>query len=118
MDSIRTAARRALLFHLENGLSVELASALRAVNCQCVSATDGAPPDVIFCPSGAPLMAARSAYPGVPVVVVSRLPEADEWIEVLEAGAADYVAAPFEPIQMRWVLEALNAGAPRAAAAA
>jgi chemotaxis response regulator CheB len=38
----------------------------------------------------------KQERPGVPVVVVSRLPEASLWLNVLELGAADYCAAPFE----------------------
>lgn len=39
------------------------------------------------------------------MVVVSRLPEVEGWLNALEAGAADYCAAPFEPAQLGWLLE-------------
>jgi len=42
--------------------------------------------------------------PSRPVIVTSRLPEMKAWISALEAGAADYCGAPFEPTQVRWVL--------------
>lgn len=66
-------------------------------------------PDMIFCPAtdaplGVTLEAARSE--DVPVIVVSRLPHAHEWLDAMEAGAADYVAAPFEPRQIEWVMSA------------
>jgi DNA-binding NtrC family response regulator len=41
----------------------------------------------------------------LPVVVVSRLPEVSEWLDALDAGAADYCAAPFEHQQMSWLIE-------------
>jgi CheY-like chemotaxis protein len=117
LDSMPPPARKALLFSLEQTLAAEIAAALRALNCQTTNSESATGFDVIFCPSGAPLFAAQRAFPRVPVVVVSRLPEPDEWIEVLEAGARDYVAAPFEAIQLRWVLEALAPGRSRAFAA-
>ena len=44
-------------------------------------------------------------YPQVPVVVVNRHPDNARWLDALELGAADYCGAPFEPIQVRWVLD-------------
>ena len=41
----------------------------------------------------------------LPVVVVSRLPEVSEWLDALDAGAADYCAAPFEHQHMSWLIE-------------
>jgi DNA-binding response OmpR family regulator len=38
------------------------------------------------------------------VVVVTRAHDSAEWIDALEAGAADYCAAPFEPKPIQWVL--------------
>jgi DNA-binding response OmpR family regulator len=40
-----------------------------------------------------------------PVIVVTRLPETADWLDSLEAGAADYCSAPFEPVQIRWILD-------------
>jgi CheY-like chemotaxis protein len=113
-------ARKAILFQLESALAVELGSALRGANCEVIHSTGDGPAakaDVVFCTSGASLYAAQHAFPRTPIVVVSRLPEPEEWIEVLQAGASDYAAAPFEAIQMRWVLEALGVNTLRAAAA-
>ena len=121
MDSMRTPARQAILFRLEPSLAVELSSALRGANCDVTPSTGDSPnrgADVVFCTGGASLLAAQSAFPSVPVVVVSRVPEPEEWIEVLEAGACDYAAAPFETIQMRWVLDALGTNSNTRAAAA
>jgi FixJ family two-component response regulator len=41
----------------------------------------------------------------LPVVIVSRLPEVSEWLDALDAGAADYCAAPFEHQHMSWLIE-------------
>ncbi|MCS7026058.1 MAG: hypothetical protein NZV14_14740 [Bryobacteraceae bacterium] len=65
-------------------------------------------PDVVFCgftnSLNAFLDAVSSKRRKIPVIVVSRHPEVNQWIDALEAGAADYCAAPFEPTHMRWVL--------------
>ena|SRR5438067_11778814 len=45
--------------------------------------------------------------PGVPVVLVNRLPENARWLDALELGAADYCGAPFEPVQMRWLVDSV-----------
>jgi DNA-binding NtrC family response regulator len=46
----------------------------------------------------------REAHPGLPVIVVTRQPEARHWLDALDAGATDYCGAPFEHIQLRWIL--------------
>ncbi len=51
------------------------------------------------------LKTALVRFRGLPVVVVSRLPEVEGWLDALEDGAADYCAAPFEPVQLRWLLD-------------
>jgi DNA-binding NtrC family response regulator len=66
--------------------------------------------DLIFCSSSPqcfePLQQlVRRNRPGIPIIVVSRHPEVSEWLDAIEHGAADYCAAPFEPIQIRWILE-------------
>ena len=50
-----------------------------------------------------------------PVIVVSRRPEVSDWLDAIEAGAADYCAPPFESAHLRWILE--SARRTRAAAA-
>jgi DNA-binding response OmpR family regulator len=47
------------------------------------------------------------ARPDVPVVIVNRHPENSRWLDALDLGAADYCGAPFEPVQMRWLLESV-----------
>lgn len=112
----------AALFELEEDLANELTSTLAGC-CQVKSVQNPIPSnsrkmpqaDVIFCPADVSrVRQLRTQYPKSSVIVASRLPEVTEWLDALEAGAADYCAAPFEPTQIRWVLESHA----RAAAAA
>ena len=66
--------------------------------------------DVVFCAAEPercrPLLEAmRKKQMKLPVVVVSRNTETANWVSALEAGAQDYCAPPFEPVQMRWIIE-------------
>jgi DNA-binding NtrC family response regulator len=111
MDSITSLAPRAILFGLEPAVASALSASLRNASCSVSQAigdraAPDAGPDIVFSAGGAAFFAAKSAFPHVPVVIVSRLPDTAEWLEALELGAADYVAAPFESVQMRWILEA------------
>lgn len=54
--------------------------------------------------------------PQLPVVVVTRLPETGRWLDALEAGARDYCGAPFERVQVRWIMETVCPRAHRLAA--
>jgi DNA-binding response OmpR family regulator len=80
---------------------------------------DGA--DAVFCNGDCPtypliLRQIRDLRPGLPIVVVTRVPESDKWLSALEAGADDYCSAPFEAIQVRWILSAvMSRGASRSA---
>ena len=58
--------------------------------------------DLVFC-SRENLSSALSICPNA--VVVSRLADESAWLEALDAGAADFCAAPFEPTQLRWLLQ-------------
>ena len=53
------------------------------------------------------LLDALRQRPHVPFVVVTRLPETEQWLNALEEGATDYCAAPFEPRQMRWLIDSV-----------
>ena len=71
---------------------------------------DGVDAEVVFCGAKpeqytSVLGAIKQHKPGVPLVVVSRLPDVCEWLEALKAGACDYCAPPFESTQMGWILE-------------
>ena len=47
----------------------------------------------------------RRINPNASIISVSRLPETTDWLNVIEAGADDYCAAPFESHQLRWILD-------------
>ncbi|MDR3718408.1 MAG: hypothetical protein P4K98_06370 [Bryobacteraceae bacterium] len=124
MESIANLAPQAVLFDLEPEVETELAASLRGTSC-VISRSMGLPvmpvmspgSGIVFCPRGAAFSAARAAYPNLPVVIVSRLPDTLEWLDALELGAADYVAGPFESVQMRWLFETHCRRARTAAAA-
>ena len=60
----------------------------------------------------------RAERPGLPFVVVTRIPETSDWLDALEAGATDYCSAPSEPRHLNWMLQsALSARPVRTAAA-
>lgn len=62
------------------------------------------------------LVALRARHSSIPFIVVNRLPETARWLEALEAGATDYWAAPFERVQLRWLLGSALIHTHRAAA--
>jgi CheY-like chemotaxis protein len=94
----------ALLVGLDGAVENELSTVLRADGWQ-VATQPGARADIVFCGHQKPVyQTAVEQYAKLPVVVVSRLPEVSDWLDALEAGAADYCAAPFEPSQLRWLL--------------
>ena len=113
---------RILLFGLESRVAEELSSALRQVG-ECVQ-TEAQDPkmltqgdfELVFAPAGH-LTDVQASCPGVPVVVVSRIPEVSAWLDALEKGAADYCGAPFEARQVRWLLHSTMTQAHRRAAA-
>jgi len=60
----------------------------------------------------------RETYPKLPVIVVSRFPEVKQWLDALDAGASDYCGAPFERVQLHWILNSvLGWSEPKASAA-
>jgi DNA-binding response OmpR family regulator len=108
-----TNPRKALLFGLDEALAASLKQVLSHCNCKAFFVQNRLPDqerparaDIVFCPSSPDMLhRALELFRGLPVVVVSRLPEVEGWLNALEDGAADYCAAPFEPIQLRWLLE-------------
>ncbi|MGO9239355.1 MAG: hypothetical protein ACLQBJ_00975 [Bryobacteraceae bacterium] len=108
MDSMIHPARKAILFRLEEKLEAELAACLAAASCRvqrCLAGSSAVSGDLVFCTTGPAFHAAQAMFPHLPVIVVSRLPETDEWLDALEAGAADYCAPPFEMVHLRWLIE-------------
>jgi len=44
--------------------------------------------------------------PDLPIIVTNRVPDNHRWLDALDAGATDYCGAPFEAVQVRWILDA------------
>jgi DNA-binding response OmpR family regulator len=112
-----------VLFGLSDSLTVELERVLRQQRRVKVYSHRSVPgphslnllktlhADVVFCAAEPdrcrPLLEAmRQKQMNLPVVVVSRDAETTNWVVALEAGAQDYCAPPFEPLHIRWILEA------------
>lgn len=102
---------RLLLIGLEERLALDLTRHLP--NCKWTACSeDGwrkklASTDLIFCHAGS------AALPGIldlataisiPVIVVTKHPDISEWLNAMDAGAADYTAPPFDRKQMEWML--------------
>ena len=100
-----TRFTRAYLHGLAEPLSSELLTALQTVSCTEAETPESA--QIVFCGWGADNFSImKERFGAVPVVVVSRAPDMTGWLDALEAGASDYCAAPFESIQLRWILDA------------
>jgi DNA-binding NtrC family response regulator len=128
MLSPQLANETALLFGLDGSLGSELSGALAAQGRgfyfePVPDGTHGPQvlrrPDVgvVFCLAKRrcyePVLdSVRHARPELPVVVVSRGADSFEWLNALEAGAADYCSAPFQSGQIGWILEGLRRYAP------
>ena len=107
-----------VLFHgLDNELAVDLRHALASF-CEGIESealtgaghsraalrNNGA--TVVFCDTKTETVRElREINPNALIISVSRLPETTDWLNVIEAGADDYCAAPFEAHQLRWMLE-------------
>jgi hypothetical protein len=112
MKTWRSEGVHALLFGLSEDLAGELLKPLAPL-CREVSsvpadvAAPAIPPaNIIFCGTDVKVVSGlRTARPEASIVVVSRHPEVSDWLDSIEAGAADYCAAPFESSQVRWILE-------------
>ena len=95
-----------LVLSLEESLKEQFKLALAGLKMKIhLTIADRAVPgkfDVVFC-GLENLKAALSISPNS--VVVSRLADDSAWLEALDSGAADFCAAPFEPTQLRWLLQ-------------
>lgn len=114
------AKTKVSIIGLERDLAHDLADALAANSCEveCFDSSRKTLADMIFCPADlATLARVRKLNPQRPVIVISRVPDVSAWLDALEASAADYCAAPFEPVQVRWLLDS-HLAARRAAAVA
>ena len=101
---------RVILLGIAEDLANELTGVLTAESHQVTRGFHDARPEVAFLSGDTPdfmhhLSSLRQEEPHLPVVVVTRLPEATRWLDALEAGARDYCGAPFERVQVRWIME-------------
>jgi DNA-binding NtrC family response regulator len=107
MPGSKSSAKISIL-GLEAPLAQELADALSANQCEVElsSSVAKAGAEMVFCGAEPSVFRkVRRLNPKLPIVVVSRLPKVSDWLDALEAGAADYCAAPFEKIQIRWLVD-------------
>lgn len=69
---------------------------------------------VVFCCAGecARLLRAFAAWGvHVPLVVATRLPDTNEWLDALEQGAVDYCGLPFDRGQVGWIMKSATLAA-------
>jgi DNA-binding NtrC family response regulator len=52
----------------------------------------------------------RKERPDAAVIVVNRVPNNARWLDALESGATDYCGAPFEAVQVKWILDGVERG--------
>lgn len=63
--------------------------------------------DLVFCLADClhfPALVRAANHRTLPIVAVTRHPDVNGWLDALEAGAADYIAPPFEAKQLAWVI--------------
>jgi DNA-binding NtrC family response regulator len=110
---VNTSRREIVLAGLEQKVADELGSYLRTrglsvKSCEKLDSLDADQTDncaLAFCDIGQSDLMAMLKAVKMPVVVVSRLPEVNDWLDAIEAGAADYCSAPIEREQIDWILE-------------
>jgi len=82
---------------LLSGLSPSLRQTVReALDSRAVEVPETKDATVALC-AASDLSNLRSLDPALPAIVVSERTNVSEWLDALEAGAADYCGAPFEP---------------------
>jgi len=107
-----------ILLALENDLAEQLRPILRRQGHEVQAADSLEAPeirkaDILFAGGDRPdyrniVYSLTQRHPALPVVLVNRHPENRRWLDALELGAADYCGAPFEAIQVQWVLDSLK----------
>jgi DNA-binding NtrC family response regulator len=50
------------------------------------------------------LRAREVAEPKIPVVVASRRDDAAEYMEAMQLGAFDFIARPYRPSELQWIV--------------
>jgi DNA-binding NtrC family response regulator len=117
-----------ILLALEHDLADQLRPILRRQGHDVQAADSADSPeirraDVLFAGGDRPdyretVTSLTRSFPLLPLVLVNRHPENARWLDALELGAADYCGAPFEAIQIQWVLDSLGFRHPATFAAA
>jgi DNA-binding NtrC family response regulator len=121
MSPIASKSARIAVFGLDDKLVSELTTLLdqlgqtyrkfqKTEDADCLRIIDLLDPDLIFYAAEngdlTPILSAgQQMRPALPVVVVSRHADVPHWLDALEAGAADYCAAPFDRREIEWILE-------------
>ena len=104
-----------LLLGLETDLSEQLAAVLRNLAHEVVitnsleRSLNDSRASVVFAGGDTPgyreiIGKLTGERPRTPVIVVNRFPENGRWLDALEMGAADYCGAPFENVQINWLV--------------
>src|SRR5258708_30172150 len=113
----RVVTMRILLYRLDQDLACELRDVLIAIHIVAAiedqtdtSVLNWEQFDLVFCsPAKESLLnlltATQQERPRLRLIVTSRLPDIQEWLDAIEQGATDYCAAPFEAAQIRWLLQ-------------
>jgi hypothetical protein len=104
---------RILFFQLDDSLTQELLQALPRHGLLTPaefldSSGAGAGPALIFCSSDRKTLLQAldlGRGPGIPVIAVARCPDFAEWLDAIEAGAADYTSPPFSGRELGWILQ-------------
>jgi DNA-binding response OmpR family regulator len=115
-----------ILFGMESDLAAELARILQhdGHNVHLTRSMDSMPrhigAHIVFAGGDGPdyretVRDLVDRCPETPVVMVNRVPENSRWLDALELGASDYCGAPFEQIQIRWLVDAVLRAAPAVA---
>lgn len=120
--AVALAVPRLLLCGLDDALARQLEEALtdyRSLTCarmpedaeQCSRMIRESGAHAVFGPADpAALKMLLDAAGGsaVPVIAVSHTADVRQWLDAMDAGAADCAAPPFEARQLRWMLLSLN----------
>jgi DNA-binding response OmpR family regulator len=107
---------RVTLLGLPEDLARQLAQVLREEGHKVVhkihlqDLRHGPKPDAVFISGDDPqfrriIAELRESGTGLPVIVVTRRPGTAQWLDALDAGANDYCGAPFERVQVQWILD-------------
>ncbi len=98
---------------LEASLASQAVKILRAQNCREAGSilAGPEPPQLVLTDTSLPdgswadvVALARKSHVPINVIVVARLVNTRFYVEVIEAGAYDFIASPFQPYELGYVL--------------